>query len=51
VPEDRLRADLDHRLRAKMGFLSDARATSTSENDSFHALSYRSSRPEMYGGG
>ena len=37
VPEDRLAADLDHRLRPQVGFLGDAGAQAAREDDRFHA--------------
>ena len=36
VPEDRRSADLDHRLRARVGLLRDARAHAAGEDDGLH---------------
>ena len=37
VPQDGLAADLDHRLRPELGFLAQAGAQSTAENDNLHS--------------
>ena len=42
VPQYRLAADFDHRLRLQIGLFAESRTESAGENDSFHAL--RSSR-------
>jgi len=36
VPEDRLAADFNHRLRLEVGFFADARAEAAGENYCFH---------------
>ncbi len=38
MPEDRLAADLDHRLRAQGGFLAEARAEAAGQYDCFHSV-------------
>ena len=43
VPEDRLAADLDHRLRNEPGLLGDARSETAGEDDGLHGR--RRSRP------
>src|SRR5205085_4975778 len=39
MPQDRISADLHHRLRAQMGFLRDPRAAPAREDDRLHLLS------------
>ena len=41
VPENRLAADLDHRLGPGGGFFGDAGAESTGEDDGFHWVNLR----------
>ena len=36
MPQDRLAADLDHRLRLEMAFFTDAGAEAAGEQDYFH---------------
>src|SRR5580704_14713961 len=47
VPQNRLAADLDHRLGNVCGFLADSSAVATCENHSFHEIASLITLPEL----